>query len=224
MTSIGEAFENRKLNKAPSRFQPIFEGIKSVFSGIGNFFTAIGPTLKKIGDWLGEALGNLGESIAKFAENKSAIEIVQSILKGGFFIALTNFINSLAGLNKGGKGILKSISGDLDAIKGVLKAYQREINVSTLLELAMAVGVFAASMWVLAQIPADRLQPVGKAIMQIAAAIAGFSVIKDVVKFFTKANNTLEGANGEGVFGKIKSIFTGMAAATPLRPSWPTVR
>lgn len=209
-TSIATAFENRKISQAPSRFQPIFDGIKSIFSGIGDFFASIGPTLKRVGEWIGGFLGKLGEGIAKFAENKTASEIVSDILKGGFFIALTNFINSLAGLNRGGKGILKSISGDLDAVKGVLKAYQREINVSTLLELAMAIGVLAGSMWILSRIPADRLQSVGKALLQLAIVIASFSALKEVVKSLTKANAVLEGKDPDSLFGKIKSIFTGV--------------
>lgn len=208
--SIGEAFANRKAGRSVSRFAPIWEGIKSIFSGIGDFFEKIGPTLGKVGNWLGEALGKLGEGIAKFTENKSGLEIVESILKGGFILSLTNLVNSIAGLNRGGKGILNSISKDLDAIRGVLKAYQREINVSTLLELAMAIGVLSGSMWILAQIPADKIKTVGHALLQLAVVLAGFSAIKEVIKALTKANAVMEGKDPNSLFGKIKSIFTGV--------------
>lgn len=209
-TSIGDAFKNKKLGNSVSRFQPIFDGLKSIFGGIGDFFASVGPTLKKIGDWIGQALGKIGEGIAKFAENKSAAEIMQTILKGGLFISLTNFINSLAGLNRGGKGILKSISGDLDAIKGVLKAYQREINVATLVDLALAIGILSASMWVLAQIPAERMDQVGDALLKLAEVLAGFTILKEVIKSLTKANAVIEGKDPDSLFGKIKSIFTGV--------------
>ena len=208
--SIGEAFANRKAGRSVSRFAPIWEGIKSIFSGIGDFFEKIGPTLGKVGNWLGEALGKLGEGIAKFTENKSGLEIVESILKGGFILSLTNLVNSITGLNRGGKGILNSISKDLDAIRGVLKAYQREINVSTLLELAMAIGVLSGSMWILAQIPADKIKTVGHALLQLAVVLAGFSAIKEVIKALTKANAVMEGKDPNSLFGKIKSIFTGV--------------
>lgn len=208
--SIGEAFANRKAGRSVSRFAPIWEGIKSIFSGIGDFFEKIGPTLGKVGNWLGEALGKLGEGIAKFTENKSGLEIVESILKGGFILSLTNLVNSIAGLNRGGKGILSSISKDLDAVRGVLKAYQREINVSTLLELAMAIGVLSGSMWILAQIPADKIKTVGHALLQLAVVLAGFSAIKEVIKALTKANAVMEGKDPNSLFGKIKSIFTGV--------------
>ena len=206
--SIGEAFANRKAGRSVSRFAPIWEGIKSIFSGIGDFFEKIGPTLGKVGNWLGEALGKLGEGIAKFTENKSGLEIVESILKGGFILSLTNLVNSIAGLNRGGKGILNSISKDLDAIRGVLKAYQREINVSTLLELAMAIGVLSGSMWILAQIPADKIKTVGHALLQLAVVLAGFSAIKEVVKSLTKANQVMEGKDPDSLFGKIRSVIT----------------
>ena len=210
LTSIGDALSNRKISSAPSRFQPIFDGIKSIFSGIGDFFASVGPTLKKVGQWIGEALGNIGDAIAKFAENKSASEIVESIVKGGFFISLTNLVNSIAGLNRGKKGLLEGITDGLDAVKGVLKAYQREINISTIFELSMAIGVLSASMWALGQIQPDRLEGAGNALAKIAIAVASFSAIKDVVKSITKANQVLSGTDSTSFFGQIRSLLTGI--------------
>ena len=209
LSGIGEAISNRDLSRATSRFAPIIEGIKSVFKGIGDFFVKIGPTFKKIGAWIGDSLGKVGDAIAKFAENKSAAEIIQSIVKGGFFIALTNLVNSIAGLNFGRKGLLKALTGDLDAIKGVLKAYQREINVSTLVDLSLAIGILSGSMWVLAQIPEDKMEMAGKALLKIAAALAAFSAIKEGIKALTKANQVLEGKEPDTFFGKVRSLLLG---------------
>lgn len=212
--SIGEAFANRKASRSVSRFAPIWEGIKSVFSGLGDFFEKIGPTLGKIGSWIGEYLGKIGEGIAKFTENKSAAEILEHLAKGGFFVSLMNLINSIAGINWGRKGLLDNIAEDLGQIGGVLKAYQREINVSTLLEVAMAIGVLSGSMWILAQIPSDRIRQVGKALGQLALVIAGFSALSNIFKLITSVVKKTEGLDPNTMFGKIKGIFTGMVSAS----------
>lgn len=210
LSNIGEAIATRDLSRATSRFAPIIEGVKSVFKGVGDFFSKIGPTLKKIGDWIGEGLGKIGDAIAKFAENKSAAEIIQSIVKGGFILALTNLVNSIAGLNFGKKGVLKSLKGDLDAIRDVLKAYQKEVNVQTLVDLALAIGILSGAMWVLAQIPTEKLDSVVDALWNIAEVLAGFTILKEVIKSLTKANQVMEGKDPDSLFGKIRSLFLGV--------------
>lgn len=213
-SGIAASLSNKKTEKAVSRFQPIWEGIKNVFKGIGNFFEKIGPTLQKIGSWLGEKLGEFGDSISEFAKNHSIKEIIEFILKGGFLASLTDFFFSISGVFNGTKGIFKSIKKDLDALRGVFKAYQREINASTLVEVALAIGILAGSLWALAQIPPERMEGAGKALAIIATAVAGFSLLKDALKVLTNlSTKTSKGATQkvtEGIFSNIKSILTGV--------------
>lgn len=217
-TGIAESLSNRNNEKAVSRFKPIWEGIKKFFKGIGDFFEKIGPTLEKIGEWLGEKLSAVGDAIVEFGKNHDVKETIEWILKGGFLASLSTFFFSLSSVFGGTGGILKSIKKDLDAVRGVLKSYQREINASTILEIAMAIGILAGAMWILAQIPSDKLEGAGKALAIIAGSVAGFSLLKDVFKIFSNlSNKTGKGVTQkatEGVFANIKGILTGVVGAS----------
>ena len=216
-TGITESLASKETEKKVSRFQPIWEGIKKVFQGIGNFFEKIGPALEKIGSWLGDKLSTIGDAIAEFAQNHDAKELIEYILKGGLLASLSSFFFSLSSVFGGTGGILKSIKKDFDAIGGVLKAYQREINASTILEIAMAIGILAGSLWVLAQIPEDKLKSAGTALAIIAGAVAGFSALKDALKIFTNLSNKTDTGKlltSDGPLAGIKNILTGVVSAS----------
>ena len=209
-TSISDAITNRKSTQKVEKAHPIWEGIKKVFGGIAEFFDKVGPTLEKVGTWVGDFFSNLGDAISTWAEDKTPEEIIESIVKGGFLIALTDLINSISGLASGGGKVGKAIAGDLDAIKDVLVAYKREINVSTLTELALSIAILAGSMWILAQIPADDMKRAGDALLAIGSAIAAFSLAKDGLKALTNlANKTDTGKvlTSDGPLAALKNLM-----------------
>ena len=212
-STIADAFSNKKTEKGVSRFAPIWEGIKSIFQGIGDFFAKIGPTLSKIGQGFGNFFRTLGDSIATWAEGKSPEDIIQSIVKGGFIISLTNLINAISSLGKGGGRIGKALAKDLNAVKGVLKAYQTEILADSLISLAIAVGIFAGSMWVLAQIPSDKMQQASDALFTIAVALGAFSVLKDKLKASSKTIGETADSKG-GLLAGLKDMMTSTVSAS----------
>ena len=216
-TSISDAITNRKGTQGVKKASPIWEGIKKVFGGIADFFEKVGPTLEKVGTWIGDFFRDLGDAISTWAKDKSPEEIIESIVKGGFIISLTNLINSISGLASGGGKIGKAIAGDLDAIKGVLRAYQREINVSTLTELALSIAILAGSMWILAQIPAGDMKRAGDALLAIGSAIAAFSLAKDGMKVLTNlANKTDTGKalTSDGPLAALKNLMVSTVQAS----------
>ena len=217
-TGLTESIFNKDTEKKTSKLKPIWEGIKKVFQGIVGFFEKIGPALEKIGSWLGEKLSGIGDAIGEFAKDHDAKEIIEFILKGGLIASLTDFFFSLSSVFGGTGGILKSIKKDLDAVRGVLKAYQAEINASTILEVAMAIGILAGSFWVLAQIPSDKLKQAGEALAIIAGAVAGFSLLKDLLKVLTNLSNKTDTGKvltGEGgPLAGIKNILTSVVSAS----------
>ena len=201
--TIANTFSKKEVTESVKKANPIWEGMKKVFQGFVKFFEAIGPTLGKIGEWIGNFLGNLGESIAKWAEGKSPDEIIEKIIKGGFLIALTNLIRAITGIFK----IPAKISGVLGSVKKVLAAYSREINASALIELALAVGIFAGSMWVIAQIPTDKMEQAKQALFTIAVALGAFALLKS--KLSSAGEVVSEAAKGkEGLIEGLKSLLT----------------
>ena len=205
-TSISNAFsKNEKTEKGVNKFRSVWDALREIFGGIGDFFASIGPTLKKVGGWIGSFFRTLGEGIAEWAKDKSPEEIVGSLLKGGFVVSLTNLINSIAKLARGGR-IGKSLAKGLDAVKGVLKAYSREINASAIAEIGLAIALFAGSMWILDQIPADHMEKIGGVLMNLAVAVGLFALAISKLK---KGKEAADSLSGKGSFlDGLKELMT----------------
>lgn len=205
-TSISNAFsKNEKTEKGVNKFRSVWDALREIFGGIGDFFASIGPTLSKVGGWIGNFFKTLGEGIAEWAKDKSPEEIVGSLLKGGFVYSLTNLINSIAKLARGGR-IGKSLAKGLDSVKGVLKAYSREINASAIAEIGLAIALFAGSMWILDQIPADHMQKIGEVLMNLAVAVGLFALAISKLK---KGKEAADSLSGKGSFlDGLKELMT----------------
>ena len=207
-TSIADAISNRKIENAGSKFSSIWGRIKSAFNSIKEFFSSIGgPALQKSGEWLGAFFTKFKEGVAKWAEGKSVEEVINSLVKGGFFISLTNFFNNLSKLKLVNTFNFINIAGGLKGLKDVLKAYKREINASTLLTIAATIAVLAGSMWVLAKIPSDKILQAGGAMVAIAGVVVGLAYA--VGKLKEVMSKTSTAAAGGGIFASLKDLING---------------
>ena len=173
--------------------------IEKVGQAIGTFLSNLGDNLSKI---IGNKSGlELLESAVKIFKEFATGDFLLSLSKlntrlskavkvlykgipktlneisaafGGAKTGIAGFFQSILNWITGRKTVGKALIEDLEAIRDVLKAYKREINAKALVQFAAAIGILAASMYALAQIPSDRLQSVGKALVQLAAIPAGF--------------------------------------------------
>ena len=196
VSSISKSLSSKKIEKKESRFSKIFDGIKEVFRGFGNFFEKISPTIQKAGKWVGDFLTNFGDRFAKFTEGKSFPEIIDSIVKGGFFVSLTRFFSSLAKLKIKNTFNFINISGGLSALREALVAYKREINASTMLLIAGSIAVLAGAMWLIAKIDSDKLIAAGIAMGGVAGVIVGISYA--LANLISVIQQGRIGANGKG--------------------------
>ena len=220
-TKIHDAFTNKGAGSSSGFFNgkassPFWEGVKKVFRGIVDFFKKIGPALEKIGEWIGNVFRDLGDKIAEFAKDHDALEIIEFILKGGLLASLTNFFTSLSGVFGGSKSIMKAITKDLDAIRGVFKAYQREVDAAAILKIALAMGVLALSLWVIAQIPPDKMEQAAAALKTIVIAVGIIVAAKGVLDIFKRNNgssNTGVSSRG-GILGGLKDLMTSVTKST----------
>jgi len=116
-------------------------------------------------------LGGIGKMIAdKFANMdwNDAVDAIQTGLIAGIFLKLKQAIQGGLNIDFGG-GVIKNLATALGTLTDNLKAMQRGLQVATLLEIAVAVGILAAGITVLSQIPADKLQ---KAMTAVAIGLA----------------------------------------------------
>lgn len=184
---FGKAFEKiqeifatvaDKIKDAISRIRSAFKGFKSIdtspldkFSERGEIFGAAfdaivkvlewaAPIVAKLGSIIGHGLGALADKVSYAVQNMEFNEILDLIntgLFGAILYGIKKFITSLSDVTSGAGGFLKSITGILDGVRGSLEAYQSSLKAKTLLTIALAIGILAASLFVLSMIDSGKL-------------------------------------------------------------------
>jgi tape measure domain-containing protein len=138
---------------------------------LGTVREAVEPGITNLLDWL----GNIGEFIAEKFNNMNwddAVDAIETGLIAGIFLKLQQAIKGGLNIDFGG-GMLKNLGDALGVLTDNLKAMQRGIQVATLLELAVAIGLLAGGIYILSQIPADKLSKAMGAITVGLAQLVG---------------------------------------------------
>jgi phage-related protein len=134
--------------------QKAFEGIKKVFDWVAPYFltfaTKCREAFSKIGEVFGKATGVTGFD--------GFLELINKLLTGGILIKLGQMLGDLKEMTSGASGFLANITGILDGVRGSLEAYQNKLKSQAILNIAIAIGVLAAALWVLSTIPANELE------------------------------------------------------------------
>jgi tape measure domain-containing protein len=133
-----------------------FDGIKTVFDWVMPYFSTVADKLstafQTVYNWLGDAGKTLGfESLS---------DAVLKFLQGGALAGLLSIMSTIqkASLN---------VTGILSGLGDTLAAFQNRINSEILLNIALAIGVLAASLLLLSTIPEKEL----------TTALTGISVL-----------------------------------------------
>lgn len=166
---MGEALEKCKFLKV---MEALWNAVKAIGGGIA--------------DLLGSMLSNLGK-----ADFNGIIDLLNCIATGGLFVAISNFLNSKAD-KKGIFGFIESLVesplsqvGDiLDSAKSVLdgvresfEAYQTNLKAGTLIKIATAIGILAASIVAIATIDSNKLSASLGAITVLFANLLGATAV-----------------------------------------------
>lgn len=110
----------------------------------------LGGVLKKVFDTITRILGQAFEGFTTLDfENLVNVGVMASVA-----VSLKKFLNAISGPAEQLDKILESVVKIFDSVRGALEAYQKSIKAKTLLTIALAVGVLAASIWVLSTIDA----------------------------------------------------------------------
>lgn len=194
------------LERVHDRMAQIGDGAGKMKSGVIVAFEMMGEALEKckflqvlgslwnavkaIGSEIADLLGSMISSLGK-ADFNGIIDLLNGIATGGLFIAISNFLNSKAD-KKGIFGFIESLVesplsqvGDiLDSAKSVLdgvresfEAYQTNLKAGTLIKIATAIGILAASIVVIATIDSDKLSASLGAITVLFANLLGAMAI-----------------------------------------------
>ena len=142
---------------------PGFDAFLSILKSIWNF-------AKKIGAKIGEVLSSIGKGLVSALRNgdiKSFLDSVNVGILGAILLKFKNFIGNLADSVGSAGGFLDNIKGVLNSVKDSLEAWQNDLKAGTLIKIATAIGILAASLWVLSSIDPAKL----------ASALMGMAVL-----------------------------------------------
>nr|DAT95055.1 MAG TPA: tail tape measure [Caudoviricetes sp.] len=170
---IGLSIKNAADSVSSSKLSSIFE---SLLSGIKISVEAIMSLLKKFGATLKELFSNPGFNF---------LDIVNTLMLGGFGTAIYKLFNgmkdSLESLNI--LGNIKQILGDVGE---AIKSFQMNVKAEALKKTAIAIGVLAASLFLIATIDSEKLTQALASITFLFGNLFAIMVAFDKIKMASK--------------------------------------
>lgn len=195
--------------KVKARFAP-FSGlgtfVGSAFSKIAEAVQKVAPIFYKLASIIGGAFDKLRTNIVDALDNvefNSIFDMINGGLFAAILLGLQKFIGSLTDITDGAGGFLEGITGILDGVKGSLEAYQSTLKAKTLLTIAIAIGILAASLIALSTIDSAKLTT------SLAAMSVMFVELFGSMAIFEK----IMGSSGFKSMGKITLAMLGMSIA-----------
>lgn len=141
-SSVSASFDSPELEGFLGFFQELWNVIRKVGEAIGNFFSSLGTKLSRV-----------------FTGEFDFFNVLNSGLFAGILTGIARFTNKLPDLlgDNGIGGIFEGVKDVLDSALDCFKAYQQQLQARTLLKIASAIGILAASILVISMIDADAL-------------------------------------------------------------------
>ena len=210
-TSLNEGFNTSGI---ASSLGKMVSDIAGVLKGAASHISSFGDVLSQVGQGISKVLTGIWDSITKvfgwISDNVSMGDVLAGILGGGIiksvssftdlFDTITDTINSIFG-GDGKPSVAKKISAFLGEISTALRAFTTGVKVSSLVAIAGALGILAASLKSIASLdPAD----ITKSVIAIGAM---FLMLNRSFKFISNAIASFKGK------GLIKMGISVMALA-----------
>ena len=169
------------IDEFSSKTEIVINPIESFVNILKSFVNFIAPGLVYFGTTASKALGEFGLSAYEAFSNFDPTNIYNFINAGmgfGILTAIRNFINSGKDILNGASGIVGSIKGLLSSLGDVVNTWKTNKNAETLMTIAKAIGVLAASLTVLSMIKPERLAgSLGAITVLFAELVAGLSLL-----------------------------------------------
>lgn len=168
------------------------------YEGFTGFLKAVWEFVSMIGSGIAEAFGGLGKAIANVFGENSFGDVLESgglaVLSVGLYKLVNNLnkpFDSLSDLLEGltgEEGILDNVKGILDDVRGCFEAYQQQLQAGTLVKIATAIGILAASIFVISTIDPEKLGS------SLSAITVLFGELLASLAIFTKIMPNMKGA------------------------------
>jgi tape measure domain-containing protein len=173
------------LEKVEIRLEPL-SFLARIVGGALSLILKIGkklmPVLFNIGSAIGEFVFNLGSAIFESVSDidfSKTLDTINTGLFGGLLLAMIKFMRSGTGILDDAGDIFGGLADTLDEVGGSLRAWQMSLKAKALLAIAIAIGILAISLAVIASIDSAKLTVAMAAItgvfIELIVAMAAFS-------------------------------------------------
>ena len=216
-TSLNEGFGTNGITGALGK---VASGISSVLKTISGAFGSFNDAMSTIAGFISKVLNNLWDTVSKvftwLVKNVSGGDIFAGLLGGGLFALGTKLgglfgtikeaIDGLFGKGKQDKVKLgRKIRDVLDSLHDSLESFTTGIKVSSIVSIAIAIGILSASMATLSKLDAGDI---AKSLGAIAAMLTMLSItIRSITKSLYKFDSK----------GLIKAAFALILVAAAIR-------
>lgn len=175
------------------------------YEGALNFFQTLWEMISKLGSGAVKVFSALGKGLSEAFSTFDINQIVSAINGGlfaGILLTIKSFTKGIFDSFVGKDGVFENIRGILDDVRGCFQAYQEQLKAGTLLKIASAIGILAASIFVISTIDAQSLSASLGAITILFGELLGSLAIFSQI-------------SGGGMKGVTKGVIvmTGMSAA-----------
>lgn len=202
-SGFGDAVENIKKRFSEIDFSSFFDGLASGFANVGkrfeffgkigdnlvaawghvkDFFAGVGDFFAPMVDAVKNAAVNIWEAFKtsfSTGEFSTVLDAINTGLFGAIVLLIKNFLNGgLDGLLNGTDttSFMENIQGIFDGLTDTMEAMQTKLKAETLLKIAFAIGILAASVILLSLINPERL---ASALLAIGILFAYMSLAMD---------------------------------------------
>ena len=234
---ITAAFQEWRKNH--TIFGGILESLQGGFSKIDAFLKSINIDTGKVKEIFGEFASIIGEIFGVLFGNpeeikQKVVKFVSSIQDGlkesfkdwtpkdymrairtaGFtaiLVQIGQILNGFKQMTKEFTGIPQALSGLIGNAGQLLNDYGKQFRANAYIKMAVAVGILAASLWVLSKVPEDRLTDVAVSLAMLIGVLALFAKAMNGLSLFGGKNSQLSG-NKITLFNNFASILFGFAA------------
>ena len=157
-----------------------------------------------LGDKASPILETLKDNFAAFMKGFNFEDLMASFnlaVLATFMISISRFMNTMSQSFQGFVGTGEALNGILDQAGNALKSFQTQAQAKLIINIAIAIGILAVSLWLLSRIPEDKLMTALIALGGVAA------IIKVTLESFS---NTVEKLDGKGLNVKMLALGASM--------------
>lgn len=166
----------QKLGPFGKLLAVVREGWSKLLDLISRAADSFGPVSDKIAGFI----KSIGPAVSNFFSGLNFSDVLNGINTGlfaGLLLLIRSFIKKIKGGGELASGFIETITGPFEALTGTLESMQGTLKATTLLEIAIAIGILTLSVSKLSKIDADGLTRASSAMAVMFSQLIGALVI-----------------------------------------------